>query len=165
MMASDAELPAVCWEILFNTSDKTIQDLIIQVAPENAGLMIWLTLTSEKKSQQTETQNPHCKQREAERKGRLLIATSQWNRNCIALPWKFLRQWNAPFSSPRDWVNFQVEQLHITWGLQKCRSISLPCCVLASAGVEITPRRKPELWQRAGTCPKKTGTLRPPLGR
>lgn len=37
MMASDINLPAACWEILFNKNDKTIQPLIIQVAPELQG--------------------------------------------------------------------------------------------------------------------------------
>lgn len=56
-MVSDTKLPAVCWEVLFNRSDK-IQALVIEVAPANTGLMLWLTVISGEKNNPTRKPKP-----------------------------------------------------------------------------------------------------------
>lgn len=59
MMANDTKLPAVCWDISFNHSDKTVPAFITQVAPGNTGLMTWLTVISGKKNKTQKSEVIH----------------------------------------------------------------------------------------------------------
>lgn len=146
MMANDTKLPAVCWEILFNKSDKTIQAHIIRVASENAGLILWLPVISGRGGNNKKKSDPLWAILLGGRKKREIIhiaLTAEQKLDSFA--WAVPKTIKCPIFCFKDWANLWLEQLHITWSLQKCCSICLLCCVLAGVGVEIIPRRKPEL--------------------